>query len=308
MAVNLSAIKDLLLPGLRGIEGKYEMIPSQYDRIFTKHDSKLAFERTAEMRYLGLAQLKTEGGQTAFDNNSGEAFVYNQLHTGVGLGYAITRNTISDNLYKAQFRPSNLGLQRSFAQTKEIYAAAVFNNSTVYQTQVGGDGQPLLSTAHPLPAGGSGPATWANRPSVDVDLNESSLLNGMISIQTGFYDNAGLRMMATGKTLVIHPNNEPVALRLLRAELRPGTAMNDPNVVPTVAGGVTDYVKDVYFTNAYAWYIKTDQPGLLYLEREPFEVDMQVDFTTDNLMVKAWERYSFNYNDPRGLWGSSPTS
>jgi len=69
MAVNLSAIKDLLLPGLRGIEGKYEMIPSQYDKIFTKHDSKMALERTAEMRFLGLAQLKTEGGQTAFDNS-----------------------------------------------------------------------------------------------------------------------------------------------------------------------------------------------------------------------------------------------
>jgi len=60
MAVNLSAIKDLLLPGLRGVEGKYEMIPSQYDKIFTKHNSKMALERTAEMRYLGFAQLKTE--------------------------------------------------------------------------------------------------------------------------------------------------------------------------------------------------------------------------------------------------------
>ena len=55
MAVNLSAIKDLLLPGLRGVEGKYEMIPSQYDKIFTKHESKMALERTAEMRFLGLA-------------------------------------------------------------------------------------------------------------------------------------------------------------------------------------------------------------------------------------------------------------
>jgi hypothetical protein len=115
-------------------------------------------------------------------------------------------------------------------------------------------------------------------------------------------------MMATGKTLVIHPNNEPVALRLLRSELRPGTAMNDPNVIPTVAGGVTDYVKNVFFTSPYPWYLKTDQPGLLYLEREPFEIDMQVDFTTDNLLVKAWERYSFNYNDPRSLWGTAPTS
>ena len=184
----------------------------------------------------------------------------------------------------------------------------MFNNSTTYDTTIGGDGVALLSTAHPLPTGGSGPGTWANTPTTAVDLNESSLLNGMISIQTGFYDNAGLRMMATGKTLVIHPNNEPVAIRLLRSELRPGTAMNDPNVIPTVAGGITEYVKDVFFTSAYPWYIKTDQPGLLYLEREPFEIDMQVDFTTDNLLVKGWERYSYSYNDPRALYGSAPTS
>jgi len=49
MAVNLAAIKDLLLPGLRGVEGRYEQIPGQYDKIFTKFDSKMALERTAEM-------------------------------------------------------------------------------------------------------------------------------------------------------------------------------------------------------------------------------------------------------------------
>ena len=84
MAVNLSAIKDLLLPGLRGITGKYEQIPNQYSKVFTKFDSKLALERTAEMRYLGLAQLKTEGGQTGFDNNAGERYVYNQEHIELG--------------------------------------------------------------------------------------------------------------------------------------------------------------------------------------------------------------------------------
>ena len=38
MAINLSAIKDLLLPGLRGIEGKYEMIPQQADKVFNRVD------------------------------------------------------------------------------------------------------------------------------------------------------------------------------------------------------------------------------------------------------------------------------
>lgn len=303
MAINVSAIRDLLLPGLRGVVGEYKQWPAIWPKLFDQGTSEMAQERTASMRFLPLAQVKADGGNTFFDNNAGESFVYNQIHVGIGLGYAITRNTIADNLYKSQFRPSNLGLQRSFAQTKEIYAAAVFNNAFTYDSTVGGDGKALLATDHPIPAGG----TWSNRSANDVELNEASLLDGMISIQTGFYDNAGLRMMATGQRLVIHPDNEPVARRLLYTELRPGTANNDVNVIPTVAGGIQDYVKDVFFTSTAAWFIKTDVPGLLYLEREPFETDMQVDFSTDNLLVKGYERYSFNYNDPRALWGSNPT-
>ena len=309
MAINLGQVKDLLLPGLRGVVGEYPQWPNIYGKLFDTGKSEMFQERTASMRYLPLAQVKNDGGGTFFDNNAGEAYVYNQVHVGIGLGYSITRNTIDDNLYKAQFRPNNLGLQRSYQQTKEIYAANVFNNSTTVDTTVGGDGVALLSTVHPIPPGGSnGVSTFANTPSTQADLNEASLLNAMIAIQTGFYDNAGLRMMATGKLLVIHPNNEPVAIRLLRTDLRPGTAMNDINAIPTTAGGVTDYVKNVFFTSAYPWYIKTDVPGLLYLERIPFEMDLQVDFNTDNLLVKAFERFSFNYMDPRCLYGNTPSS
>lgn len=304
MAINVSAIRDLLVPGLRGVVGEYKQYPAIWPKLFDEGKSEMAVERTASMRFLSLAQLKADGGQTTFDNNAGESFVYNQVHINIALGYAITRNTIADNLYKSQWRPSNLGLQRSFAQTKEIYGAAVYNNAFTYDSTVGGDGKALCATDHPIPAGG----TWSNAASTAVDLNEASLLNAMISIQTGFYDNAGLRMLATGKRLIIHPNNEPVAQRLINSELRPGTAMNDVNVVPTVAGGIKDYVTNVFFTSPYPWFIKTDVEGLLYLEREPFEMDMQVDFTTDNLLVKGFERYSFNYNDPRALWGTNPTS
>ncbi len=44
------------------------------------------------------------------------------------------------------------------------------------------------------------------------------------------------------------------------------------------------------------------------MDRVPFETDMQVDFVTDNLLVKAYARYSFNYNDPLAIWGSFPTT
>ena len=304
MAVNLSAIKDLLLPGLRGVEGKYEMIPSQYDKIVTKHDSKMALERTAEMRYLGLAQLKTEGGQTAFDNGAGERFVYNQEHTEIALGYAITRKAIDDNLYKTQFHPSNLGLIESFQQTKEIYGANILNTATTYNASVGGDGVALCSTSHPIDGG-----TVANRPTTDVGLNEATLLNAMISVRTNFKDQAGLKVFARARKLIVPPQLEPTAIRLTKTELRPGTADNDVNAIMMTAGGLPEsYMVNDFLTSQYAWFLLTNIDGLSYMERIKFETDMQVDFVTDNLLVKGYERYSFGYYNWRSIFGSFPTS
>jgi phage major head subunit gpT-like protein len=303
MAVNLSAIKDLLLPGLRGIEGKYEQIPSQYDKIFTKHESKMALERTAEMRFLGLAQLKTEGGQTSFDNNAGERYVYNQEHVEIALGYAITRKAIDDNLYKTQFMPSNLGLIESFQQTKEIYGANVLNTATTYNASIGGDGKALIATDHPIDGG-----TVANRPTVDTDLNEASLLNAMIAIRTNFRDQAGLKVFARGRKLIVPPQLEPVAIRLTKTELRPGTADNDVNAIMMTSGGLPEgYMVNDYLTSAQAWFLLTNIDGLSYMERVKFESDMQVDFVTDNLLVKGYERYSFGYYNWRSIWGSFPS-
>ena len=304
MAVNLSSIKDLLLPGLRGIEGKYEQIPSQYDKVFAKHDSKLAFERTAEVRFLGLAQLKTEGGQTAFDNGAGERYIYNQEHTEIGLGYAITRKAIDDNVYKTAFHPSNLGLVESFQQTKEIYGANILNTAQTYNTQVGGDSQALCATTHPSDYG-----NLANTFATQADLNEATLLNGQVAVRVNFRDQAGLKVFARARKLIVPPQLEPVAIRLTKTELRPGTADNDVNAIHTTAGGLPEgYMVMDFLTSSYAWFLLTNIDGLAYMERVKFETDMQVDFVTDNLLVKAYERYSFGYYNWRSLFGSFPTS
>ena len=301
MAVNLSAIKDLLLPGLRGVEGKYEMIPSQYDKIFTKHESKMALERTAEMRFLGLAQLKTEGGQTAFDNSAGERYVYNQEHTEIALGYAITRKAIDDNLYKTQFMPSNLGLIESFQQTKEIYGANILNTATTYNGAIGGDGKALVATDHPIDG-----STVSN--SATVELNESTLLNAMIAVRTNFKDQAGLKVFARARKLIVPTALEPVAIRLTKTELRPGTSDNDVNAIMMTSGGLPEsYMVSDFLTSTSAWFLLTNIDGLSYMERVKFESDMQVDFVTDNLLVKGYERYSFGYYNWRSIYGSFPS-
>jgi hypothetical protein len=304
MAINLSQIKDLLLPGLRGLTGKYEQIPRQWPKVFTKFNSEMALERTAEMRYLPVAQLKTEGGQTKFDNNSGERYVFNQEHLEIAIGFAITRKAIDDNLYKTQFHPSNLGLQESFSQAEEIYGANVLNVATTYNPSVGGDGVALCSTAHPIDNG-----TYANTPTTQIGLNEASLLNAMISIRTNFKDQAGLRMFSRGRKLLGPPALEPTMIRLTKTELRPGTADNDVNAILSTAGGIPEgYMVMDFLTSSYAWFMLTNVAGLAMMNRKPFETDMQVDFITDNLLTKGYQRYSFNYFNPRALWGSFPTS
>jgi hypothetical protein len=304
MPVALAAIKDLLFPGLREVTGKYNQIETQWSKIFDYMKSEMAVERTAEMRYLQYAQQKTEGAPTTFDNNAGERFVYNQEHIEIALGYAITRKAIDDNLYKTQFQPSNLGLNESFAQTKEIYGANVLNTGNVFNPSVGGDGVSLFNTAHSVDG-----ATYSNAPNIPVDLNEATLLSAMIAIRRNFVDQAGLKFHARAKKLVIPPELEPVAIRLLNTELRPGTADNDVNAIRSTTGGLAEgYTVNDFLTSPYAWFLLTNIKGLSYMERVPYESDLQVEFTTDNLLVKGYERYSFSYYNPRSAYGSFPTS
>lgn len=302
MSINNSQIRDLLFPGLYAITGHYEEIPTQWDHVFDKGISKMALERSVEARYLGLAAIKNEGGPTKFDNAAGERFIYNQSHQEIGLGYAITRKAIDDNLYKEDFNPMNLGLAKSFHQTKEILGANVLNTATTYNSAILGDGVALCSTAHPVDG-----ATYANRPSTDLDLNESAI-ESMATLIRQFVDQANIKIFARARKLIVPIQLRYVAERLTKTELRPGTNNNDVNAIMTTGTLPEGYQVMDFLTSQYAWFIRSDKPGLNYMERVPFEVDMQVDPITGNLLVIGYERYSFGYNDPRSVAGSFPTS
>ena len=196
----------------------------------------------------------------------------------------------------------NLGLVKSFRQTKEILGAAVLNNATVYNAAVGGDGVALLSTLHPIDTGFN-----SNTFATQLDLNESALESATIQIQQ-FKDQAGLKIFARGRKLIIPIQLQYVAERLLKSDLRPGTANNDVNAILTSGAIPEGYQVMNFLTSSYAWYLRTDKEGLNYLDRVPFETDMQVDPITGNLLVIGYERYSFNYSDPLSLFGSTPSA
>ena len=305
MAINTSQIRDLLRPGLREVTGEYPNIPAQYKRVFKATPSTMQIERTLHVAYMGLAQMKQEGGATGFDNAAGQRWVYNAETYEVGLAYAITRKAIRDDLYKSEFKPTALGLGKAFKEFWEIQSFNVFNNGTTYDASIVGDGKALFATDHPVDG-----ATAANRFATDLDLNESSLMQAIKNIRTNWVDERNLKISGRAKRdgLMVPVALMDVAERITKTELRPGTADNDINAVRSVEGGVTDYFVCDYLTSNYAWFVQTQNEGFKFFERDPYETDMWVDNTTDNLLVKAYQRAQPTYTDWRAGFASFPTA
>jgi len=305
MAINTSQIRDLLRPGLREIDGEYPNIPTQYKRVFTTKTSTMQIERTAHVAYMGYAQMKMEGGGTNFDNAAGQRWVYNAETYEVGLAYAITRKAIRDNLYKTEFKPTALGLAKAFKEFWEVNAFNVFNNGTTYDASIVGDGKALYDTGHPVDG-----STAANKFSTDLDLNEASLMQAIKNIRTNWVDERALKIMGRPRPdgLLVPVNLMDVAERITKTELRPGTDENDINAGRNVEGGITGYMICDYLTSNYAWFVLTKNDGLVFFERDAYETDMWVDNTTDNLLVKAYQRAQPIYVDWRASFGTFPTA
>lgn len=301
MTTNTAAIRDLLLPGLNAIFGDYNEIPGQWEEIYSKNTSEMYREIDVEVKLLGLAQLKAEAAPVAYDD-MGERYQYTYLHRGIGLGFIITRFALRDNLYRTQFGPSTRALKHSFKQTKEIYGAAVLNNAGDSTNFPGGDGVSLLSTAHPIDIG-----TVANTPTVQAELNESSLQDGIVGTRR-FKDAAGLRVQVKGRKVIVPPELQFTAERLFKTKQRVGTGDNDISAFLSRGDVETGgYAVNDFLTNTKSWFLLSDCPdGLKYFQRDPLEIDMYTDFDTSSLKVKGEERYSFGWSNFRALWGNLP--
>jgi hypothetical protein len=186
------------------------------------------------------------------------------------------------------------------ANTKQVKAANVLNNAFSSTVQPGGDGEALLSTAHPIIAG-----TFSNKLSTDADLNETSLEQSLIDI-AAFVDERGLKIAARGMKLIIPSELQFTADRLMKSTNRVGTADNDINAIRNMGMIPQGYTINHYLTDSAAFFIKTDVPnGMKHFVRSPIKTSMEGDFDTGNVRYKARERYSFGWSDPRGMFGSA---
>ena len=307
MAISRAQLVKELEPGLNALFGlEYRQYADETTQIFDTESSDRAFEEEVMLSGFGNAAVKPEGQGVQFDDAQ-ETFTARYTNETIALAFAITEEAIEDNLYDRLASRYTKALARSMASTKNVKGAAVLNNG-FNNTFAGGDGVALFgndgagNTTHPTLAG-----TFRNQPAVAADCNETSLEQAMIDI-SALTDERGLKIAARGTKMIVPPQLQFVADRLLNTEGRTGTADNDINAIKNMGMVSGGYVVNHYLTDPDAWFVKTDVPnGLKHFSRSPIKTSMEGDFDTGNVRYKARERYVFGFSDPRGIFGSNAT-
>ena len=303
MAISRAQLLKELLPGLNALFGlEYEKYDDEHKEIYETETSERSFEEETKLSGFSAAPVKNEGSAIAYDNAQ-EAWTARYTHETIAMGFSITEEAVEDNLYDSLSSRYTKALARGMAYTKQVKAAFVLNNAFSGGPTYG-DGVVLCSTAHPLVSGGVN----SNRPTVGTDLNETALENAVIQI-AGWTDERGLLIASRPKKLIIPPQLQFVATRLLETELRVSTADNDINALKNNGSIPEGYTINHYLTDPNAFFLTTDVPnGLKHFVRTPMSTGMDGDFDTGNVRYKARERYSFGVSDPLGIFGSPGAS
>jgi lysophospholipase L1-like esterase len=300
MAISRAQLLKELLPGLNALFGlEYKRYGEEHKEIYETETSERSFEEETKLSGFSAAPVKNEGSAIAYDNAQ-EAFTARYNHQTIALGFSLTEEAVEDNLYDTLSARYTKALARAMSYTKQVKAAAVLNNGFTGGVNAGGDGVALFSTDHPLVSGG----TNSNTQATPTDLNETALENAVIQI-AAWTDERGLLIAAQPRKLIVPPNNQFVATRLLETELRVGTADNDINAIKNNGSIPEGYTVNHYLTDPDAYFLTTDVPnGMKHFVRTPLSTSMDGDFDTGNVRYKARERYSFGFSDPLGMFGS----
>lgn len=305
MATNRSMIQKSLVPGVHEIVGlSYGETPQEHKALFDIMNSTRAFEEEVYVSGMGGASVKPEGSAVMFDDIQ-ETYTSRYQHETVAIGFAVTKEAFDDDQYDTVSKAKGQELGRAMADTKEVKATAVFNRA-FNPSYTGGDGSALCATDHPTSTG-----TFSNK--VSVDLSESALEDAAIAISKMTNDR-GILLALRPKSLIIPAELRFTAERILKSDLSITPAMagtdgitntNAANVLKS--GGVfTDGVSVNHrLTDPDAFFIRTSaNNGTKMFIRETLGGDADVDFTTDNMLFKYRERYSFGWTDPRAWYGS----
>ena len=280
-------------------DGVYDQRADEWSRVFREEDGIPRIYHEEPVLYgFGAAPQLPDGTPVTYQQG-GVLFLQRYVYKVYGLAFALTKVLVEDGDHIRLGQVYARHLAQSLVETKELLCANILNTA-FNSSYPGGDGVPLISTAHPIVNG-----TFSNQLSTAANLSQTSLEQMLIQIRQAV-DNNGKKIRLVPRQLVVAPGNIFQAEVLLKSVLRTGNANNDINPVKSI--GLLDEGAAVLsrLTNASAWWVQSDAPeGMKLLMRRRLEKTMEGDFETDSMRYKATERYIPGFTDPRAMYGTA---
>jgi hypothetical protein len=279
-------------------DGVYDQRADEWSRVFREEDGIPRNYHEEPVLYgFGAAPQLPDGTPVTYQQG-GVLFLKRYLYKVYGLAFALTKVLVEDGDHIRIGQVYARHLAQSLVETKELLGANVLNVA-FNSAYPGGDGVPLISTAHPIVNG-----TFSNQLSTSANLSQTSLEQMLIQVRQAV-DNNGKRIRLVPRQLIVAPGKIFQAEVLLKSVLRAGNANNDINPVKSI--GLLDEGAAVLsrLTSSTAWWVQTDAPeGFKLLMRRRLEKTMEGDFETDSMRYKATERYDMGFTDPRAAYGT----
>lgn len=303
MTITRSSIAKQLEPGLNKVTGdSYGFVDNEHSVLFDTEKSNKYFEEEVMMSGLGQAPISAEGAAVEYDDMQ-ETYSARYNHLIVKLAFAITRESMDDNLYASLGKMKAKALGNAMAVTKQVIAANVYNRA-FDSAYTGGDGVELISASHPTLSG--------NQSNVLTgQLSEAALEDAVIAASL-LKDERGILIGSVAESLHIPPALQFKAKKIMDSTLSTtlggtnATNVNDINALRTMGTFRKGCHVNHRFTSSTAWFIRTSvQNGAKHFQRVALDKGMEGDFDTDNLRYKAYERYSFGWTDWRNVMGST---
>jgi hypothetical protein len=267
----------------------------------------------AHIAGLGLAQVKPDGTPVSYDSG-GTALRQKYFQTVYALAFAMTEEMVEDGEDEELGTMFAAQLGRSMNESKELEHAN-FLSLAASGSQLLGDGQPLLSTAHPLWRGPSvygGGNTWSNTLATHADMSETSLTQLRHQAMKAV-DYRGKPITLDFTQLIVPVELEETAVQIIKSPLtgialqNAGlTAMTSSNYVNPV--NAIGWIKKIQVIRRLAsttmYMLQTDAPrGFMHRPRRTIRRGSLGDFETGNTRFKADERYALGATDPHCAYG-----
>lgn len=307
----------LLEPKLRKVfYDTYKEVPEQFSKIYNVKTSKKAKETDYGV---GAFRPWTQFGNkmsTVGDSTLMPQVKYQKIHPGLertyvheefASGFMVERKFVDDEMYDViEKLPKDLA--RAGRYKVELDAVTPFNEALkATPTANIYDSQPLFSHTHPL-------VETKNADGSNITVKGDNLIDGTLSADTlkaalllgrKQVDEAGKLIVMSFDTLVVPPALEWLAMELTKTTGKPGTELNDINVLK---GSLNVIVWD-FLTKEDACFImdsKNHQANFFWRVKPDFQSEK--DF--DSLVKKynGYMRYSYGFSDWRGFIGIKPNA